>query len=102
MNRFGDTSKISITSAADSKEYFLFDDAEVMHIPVGGKSDVYFLSKARKFVFSNPEENQLLNELKKILIFGTGNHGTSVRLDIAKDLSSIVLSADTSITFTKL
>ncbi|AMA50124.1 MULTISPECIES: hypothetical protein [Flavobacterium] len=99
----GNPKKISIASAEDSKDYFILKDAEAMFLPVDPKFDVYYLSKAEKFM-NTAEKTPFIKKFNDILIPATNQSGYgAARLDIAKDLSSVVLKGEEgSITFTKL
>ncbi|MCH4829334.1 hypothetical protein BWK60_06775 [Flavobacterium covae] len=99
----GNPQKISIASAEDSKDYFILKNAEAMFVPVDPKFDVYYLSKAEKFM-NTAEKTPFIKKFNDILIPATNQSGYgAARLDIAKDLSSVVLKGEGgSITFTKL
>ncbi|QYS91606.1 hypothetical protein JJC04_02165 [Flavobacterium covae] len=97
----GNPKKISIVSSEDSKDYFTLKNAEAIFLPVDPNFDIYYLSKAEKFI-NTAAKTPFIKKFNDILVSAASN-GTSARLDIAKDLSSVVLRGEEgSITFTKL
>ncbi|AEW85687.1 hypothetical protein C3B47_03870 [Flavobacterium columnare] len=99
----GNPKKISLGSAEDSKDYFILQDAEAVLWPINPNFDVYYLSKAYKFM-NTAAKTPFIKKFNDILIPAAKYDGNgAARLDIAKDLSSVVLRGDEgSITFTKL
>ncbi|MFK7032958.1 hypothetical protein [Flavobacterium oreochromis] len=96
-----DHNKISIVSAEDSKDYFILLDSKVIDAGVNSEFNRYILTGATKFM-NTAEKTPFINKFNSILAI-PASYNKSAVLDVAKDLSSVVLRAGAdSITFTKL